>query len=69
MPEAVDVVCLILGDDHKRPFFVRMEPSDKVMHMKEAIKSKRQSFKEIDANVLRLWKVSEWYLRMLARKI
>jgi hypothetical protein len=43
-----------------------MEPTDTVFEMKEAIVSEKPSFKQIDADALRLWKVSEWDLRMLS---
>jgi len=65
MPETVDLFCLVRGDELKRAFTVRMEPTDTVSHLKEAIRSQKPSFKEIDADALQLWKVSEWYLHML----
>ena len=69
MPDAIDVVCLVQGDDLRRTFFVRMEPSDSIMHMKKAICSEKKSFKEVDYDALQLWKVSEWDLRMSTWKI
>jgi hypothetical protein len=69
MPETIDLFCLVHGDDLKRAFSVRMEPTDNVVHMKKAILSKKPSFKGIDADALQLWKVGERDLRMLTRKI
>ena len=65
MPQTVDLFCLVRGDELKRAFSVRMEPTDTIARMKKAIRAEKQSFKEIDANALQLWKVSEWYLHML----
>jgi len=59
MPQTVDLFCLIQGDDIKRQFPVRMGLTDTVTQMKEAIRAKKQSIKEIDADILQLWKVKD----------
>jgi hypothetical protein len=59
MPQTVDLFCLVQGDDVKRQLPVRMEPTDTVAHMKEAIRAEKQSFKEIYADILQLWKVRD----------
>jgi hypothetical protein len=59
MPQTVDLFCLIQGDDIKRQFPVRMGLTDTIAQMKEAIRAKKQSFKEIDADILQLWKVRD----------
>jgi hypothetical protein len=54
----IDLYCWVKGDDLKRQFPVRMEPTDTVGQMKKAIRAEKQSFKGIDADILQLWKVS-----------
>ena len=59
MLKTVDLFCLIQGDDVKRQFPVRMEPTDTVAQMKKAIRAQKQSFKGVDADILQLWKVRD----------
>jgi hypothetical protein len=71
IPETVTLYCFVQGDDPDRIFSVRisMEPTNTIVDMKKAICSEKKSFKEVDYDALQLWKVSEWYLRMLTQKI
>jgi hypothetical protein len=71
MAKRVKLFCLVQGDDLNHSFRVWMEPTNSIADMKEKIKAKKHSFREadIDADALQLWKVSEWYLRMLGWKI
>jgi hypothetical protein len=59
MSQTVDLFCFIQGDDVERQFLVRMQLTDTVAHMKKAIRAEKQSLKDIDADILQLWKVSD----------
>jgi len=59
MTDEIELLCWVQGSKINHIFPVRVSPSAKVMHLKEAIHQKKPSFRRIDPDALQLWKVGE----------
>jgi len=57
MPDILHVACWVLGDDPYSAFVVDIDKSAYVDTLKEAIKAKKPTFKDMAAGDLRIWKV------------
>jgi hypothetical protein len=58
-PPIVELNCLVLGDDPCHIFPIKINTTESVGTLKEAIKDKkRHAFQHVDADTLVLWKVS-----------
>jgi len=52
--------CFVLGGDPNRVFEIKIAPTESVSALKKAIKEeKKQTFRDVDADTLQLWKVSD----------
>jgi hypothetical protein len=59
MSRTLELNCLVLGDDSSNIFPVKIESTESVGTLKDAIKEKKQErFKSVDADSIVLWKVS-----------
>ena len=56
--DMLTLFCWILGDNPQRVFHVEIASSKTVDDLKDAIKMETHRFDRIDADALRLWKVS-----------
>jgi hypothetical protein len=53
--------CWVQGNDHGQIFPLDIRGIATVGHLKEAIKKEKAAFKQVDADTLKLWKVSASY--------
>jgi len=59
MSSTLHLNCLVLGDDASHVFVIKMERTESISALKDAIKDKkRHAFQHVDADTLVLWKVS-----------
>jgi hypothetical protein len=54
----LELNCLILGQDPKHIFSVKIARTESISTLKEAIKEKKNAFRHIDADTLTVWQVS-----------
>lgn len=55
----LSLFCYVLGDDPQQIFPVKIAPTETVGDLKDAIKAKKSNtLKDVDADTLKLWKVS-----------
>ena len=57
MSDEIKLLCWVQGDRVDRGFVVRIKPSNTIADLKKAIRAKKPSFQQIDADSLQLWKV------------
>jgi len=58
MPSTLELNCLVLGEDSSHVFSVKIDTTESVFTLKEAIKDKKNNaFQHADADSLKLWKV------------
>jgi hypothetical protein len=57
MPDILQVSCWVLGDDPRSAFIVNIDKSMLVGTLKDEIKAKQPTFKDMAASSLRIWKV------------
>jgi len=54
--------CLVLGDNHSHIFEIKIAPTESVSALKDLIKEKKHAFRDVDADGLKLWNVSDLML-------
>jgi hypothetical protein len=55
-----DLNCLVYGDDPGCIFNIKIAPTESVSDLKDLVKEKNKSrFGDVDADLLRVWKVSD----------
>jgi hypothetical protein len=69
MTDTIELFCWVQGTEVRHTFPVRVSPSAKVMHLKQAIHQKKPSFRRIDPDTLQLWKVGEITLVCIGAQI
>jgi hypothetical protein len=64
MSGTLELFCWVQGDDPRQAFSLKIAGAETVSALKEAIKEKKKvSFEHVDADTLKLWKVSASYQR------
>jgi hypothetical protein len=61
--------CLVLGDDPSHIFEIKMQRTESVSALREAVKEKKSSWDGVDADSLVLWKVSITVDQSLDKKL
>jgi hypothetical protein len=62
MSDTLELFCWVQGDPHDQAFAVKIAGTERVGALKKAIKEeKKVAFVQVDANNLKLWKVSASY--------
>ena len=66
MSGTLELFCWVQGDDYRQAFSLEIAGTKTVSALKKAIKEeKKVAFKHVDADTLKLWKVSASYEREL----
>jgi Crinkler effector protein N-terminal domain len=58
MSAVFDINCWVIGEETSRVFPVKIPVTESVGTLRDAIKEKKQAFRNIDADTLELWNVS-----------
>jgi hypothetical protein len=58
MPLALELNCLVLGDDSSHIFTIEIQGTKNISALKEVIKDKKKHTYHVDADALKLFKVS-----------
>ena len=61
MSDKINLWCWVQGDTSDRVFSVSIEHDVTIEKLKEAIKRRKSSFNDIDADSLTVFKVGGWY--------
>ena len=67
MPDQIKLLCWVQGHPLDHGFLVRINLSNTIADLKEAIQAKKPSFQKIDPASLQLWKVGGCWLESAHR--